>query len=115
MDIASYGLKFTAFSGSINKNVKNLMIAASTGSIEKTGAAIKVMLPNGNWSERTQIGMLGDVNNNGEITITDYTLVGLHITGDRTLTPAEFMRADINRDGVVNSTDRDLIQAYILS
>ena len=56
---------------------------------------------------------LGDVNNDGEITITDATLVLRANAGFVTLTTTQIKSADVNFDGIVNVKDATLIQKYI--
>lgn len=53
------------------------------------------------------------IKNNG-ITIADYTAVRNHIRGTRRLsTPYRIIAADVNRDGVVNLADLDLVRKMI--
>lgn len=60
-------------------------------------------------------GRLGDVDNDGSISITDYTLIRLHYLGTRLLTADQFYRADVNQDGVVDEVDYALVRDYILA
>ena len=48
---------------------------------------------------------LGDVDQDGNITIADYTLLKLYLSGRLTLTDEEFSLADINNDGTVDAFD----------
>lgn len=59
--------------------------------------------------------MLGDVDGNGVINISDYTQVRLHILGLRHLEGNALLAADVNRDGVVNITDYTQIRLHILN
>ncbi|MGN1433130.1 MAG: leucine-rich repeat protein [Ruminococcus sp.] len=56
---------------------------------------------------------LGDVNNDGRITIEDATLVLRANAGLVTLTTTQNKSADVNFDGYVNVKDATLIQKYI--
>lgn len=56
---------------------------------------------------------LGDVNNDGEITIADATFVLRANAGLVTLTTTQIKSADVNFDGYVNVKDATLIQKYI--
>ena len=76
------------------------MIAPTQGSIDK-----KIFIGG---------GLYGDVNNDGEISITDYTLIRLHYLELSLLNQEEQNRADVNGDGVVDETDYDLVRDYIL-
>lgn len=57
---------------------------------------------------------LGDVNGDGVISITDYTLVRLHILSLRPIPDHMLAAADVNRDGVISITDYTLIRLHIL-
>ncbi|SFD32150.1 dockerin type I repeat-containing protein [Ruminococcus albus] len=57
--------------------------------------------------------ILGDVNSDGKINITDLSKVAAHVKGKRMLTADQIRRADINRDGTVNVTDMTKIAAHI--
>ena len=52
---------------------------------------------------------LGDVDGDGWISRNDANLALNHHAGLLTLTPEQFARADVNRDGVVDSIDAALI------
>lgn len=55
----------------------------------------------------------GDVSGDGSIGFTDIVNIANHINGSHLLTGDEFIRADLNGDGVVNQADMDLLAAYI--
>lgn len=59
-------------------------------------------------------GLLGDVNGDGVINVTDSNLVLQYTSGLIELTEDELDRADVNGDGVVNATDGILILRYIV-
>lgn len=56
----------------------------------------------------------GDVNDDGDITSQDASLVLQHIDGSITLTPEQIERGDVDGDGVLTETDADLIQQYVV-
>jgi hypothetical protein len=58
-------------------------------------------------------GILGDVNGNGKINITDITLTAAHVKGKRLLTTEQMDRADINRDGKITVADIARIAAHV--
>jgi alpha-tubulin suppressor-like RCC1 family protein len=58
-------------------------------------------------------GILGDVNNDGKINVTDITKVAAHIKGKRLLDDAARKRADVNHDEKINVTDITKIAAHI--
>ena len=58
--------------------------------------------------------MLGDVDNDNQITMMDFTLINYHILGRRKLSPEEFVRADIDKDGKITMMDFTLINYHIL-
>ena len=55
----------------------------------------------------------GDVNYDGEINISDITLIAAHIKGKRILSDDARKRADVNGDGCINVTDIIKIAAHI--
>ncbi len=57
-------------------------------------------------------GVLGDINNDGDINQYDYILVKRHYFGTRYLTDDELARADVNSDGNVNQYDYILIKRH---
>ncbi|WP_139199928.1 MBG domain-containing protein [Ruminococcus albus] len=69
-------------------------------------ACISVTLADENW-------LLGDVNNDGKINITDITIVAAHAKGKKMLSKERFKRADVNLDGTVNITDVIQIAAHV--
>lgn len=61
-----------------------------------------------------EIIMLGDVNGDGNISITDYTMIRLAILGLNELTQAQQKAADVNCDGTVSITDYTMVRLHIL-
>ncbi len=63
--------------------------------------------------EGTQI-LVGDVNNDGEINMSDAILVLRHIAGIIELTGDQLKAADVNADGEITVLDAQLIQRFIV-
>ncbi len=57
--------------------------------------------------------LLGDVNGDGKITVTDIAKAAAHVKGVKSLTDDEFRRADVNIDGSVNVVDISKIAAHV--
>ena len=60
-----------------------------------------------------RIPLLGDVNNDGKINITDITKIAAHVKGKKLLKNDEFTRADINKDGKITITDITKLAAHV--
>ena len=58
------------------------------------------------------IGMVGDVNNDGEIDILDVSLIQRHIAGTIILTNKQKLTADVNGDGIISNIDANQITQY---
>jgi len=59
-------------------------------------------------------GLLGDVNGNGKVNVTDILWIRQHILKKRTLSEEQLMRADVNEKNGVNVTDILWIRQKIL-
>ncbi|SFB87092.1 dockerin type I repeat-containing protein [Ruminococcus albus] len=57
--------------------------------------------------------LLGDVNGDGVINVTDISKAAAHVKGKKLLTGDALKRADVNSDGVVNVTDVTKIAAHV--
>lgn len=57
---------------------------------------------------------LGDVNNDGNITASDYVLIKNYIMGTTTLNDIAKKAADVNKDGSISASDYVLIKNYIM-
>lgn len=57
----------------------------------------------------------GDVDMDGDVTISDATEIQKYLVELVTFTDEQFLAADVNNDGEVNITDARLIQQYIVS
>jgi hypothetical protein len=69
-------------------------------------ACVTVTVAEGNW-------LIGDVNNDGKINVTDIAMAAAHVKGKRMLTKDKFKRADVNFDGVLDVSDITLIAAHV--
>ncbi|HEX9059492.1 MAG TPA: cellulase family glycosylhydrolase, partial [Clostridia bacterium] len=56
----------------------------------------------------------GDLNADGKVNSTDYSLLKRHLLGISTLTGNALKAADVNSDGKINSTDYSLVKRFIL-
>ena len=57
--------------------------------------------------------IVGDVNFDGKVNITDVALINAHVKKTKTLTGDELEKADVNGDGKVNITDVALVNAHV--
>ena len=115
-DPIPYGIRIVASQGSFNKAVTRIQIAPLEGSINKEVTGVQIAPAQGSINKRIFIGggLLGDINNDGVVSIIDYTLVRTHYLGLSLLTQEEQNRGDVDRDGECTENDYDLIRAYIL-
>ncbi len=56
----------------------------------------------------------GDINGDYMVSITDLVIVH-RITLGMEYTPLQYVRADLNRDGVVNELDMNILHTFILN
>jgi hypothetical protein len=114
MAVGDYlGMKIAPDAGEIDKGVTSMKIAATAGSIDKTVTA--VFIYTGSEWKAAPFGILGDVNGDGVVDTSDYTLIRLHVLGLSLLTGNAILLADVNQDGAVDETDQDLVRDYILA
>ena len=59
--------------------------------------------------------IIGDVNNDGKVGVTDYILIRKHILGINILKNGNLERADVNNDSKINSLDYIAIRKIILN
>ncbi|CAM3615254.1 dockerin type I repeat-containing protein [Erysipelothrix anatis] len=57
--------------------------------------------------------LVGDVNGDGILNISDMAMIKSHLMGVRRLEKVEQLRADINKDGIVDGTDLELVRIII--
>lgn len=65
-------------------------------------------------SNNTTSYQLGDVNNDGNITASDYVLIKNHIMGTNRLNDTAKSAADVNKDGTISASDYVLVKNYIM-
>ena len=65
-------------------------------------------------SDKTTGYKLGDVNNDGNITASDYVLIKNNIMGTTTLNDKAKSAADVNKDGSISASDYVLVKNYIM-
>jgi hypothetical protein len=65
-------------------------------------------------SETITTSILGDVNGDGKIDITDATLIQLHVAQSKLLEGEDFAVADVNGDNKVDITDAKCIVNYLV-
>ena len=65
---------------------------------------------NGRCYKAKFVVLFGDVDGDGEIKISDSIAILKHISGQKTLTGAALLAADVNHDGVI---DNDLVQKVV--
>ena len=108
------GFKIAAAQGGLSKAVTKIQIAPSEGEINKEVTGLLIASVQGSINKKIFIGggILGDINKNGEISISDYTLLRLHIQNLSLLTQEEQNRADVDRDGQCSENDYELIRDY---
>jgi hypothetical protein len=79
-----------------------------------TGMKVQLCGQDGTVHDELTVVVSGDVNGDGLITISDYTLIRLDILGIMPLDPRFFLAADINKDGIISITDYTHIRLDIL-
>lgn len=85
----------------------------SSGSKPKTGMTVKLIV-DGSVSDQLTVIVKGDVNGDGKVSITDYTLARLDILGLKKLSGTKKLGADTNGDGKISITDYSMMRLEIL-
>lgn len=57
--------------------------------------------------------LVGDVNGDEILNISDLAMIKSHLMGVRRLKKEDYLRADINKDGIVDATDLELVRIII--
>ena len=57
--------------------------------------------------------MMGDINDDGMISVIDVTMILKYSVGTQSLTASQMKAADVDKDGIVNVKDATMIQKYI--
>lgn len=80
--------------------------------IVQTGMYMDLIIE-GNYVDHLNIVVPGDVNGDGLITSADLTTFNKHYSNIERLEYPYTIAADINKDGVINATDREMLISYI--
>ena len=59
--------------------------------------------------------LIGDTSGDNKITITDATLIQMHVAGMQLLTGDRLIAADTDKNGIVNIVDATMIQLYLVN
>ncbi len=86
---------------------------ATTGYVG-TGMTVRLVV-RGITRETLTVIERGDVNGDGRISVSDYTMIRLHILGLKSVEEPYFQAADVNSDGKLSISDYTLIRLDILS
>ena len=78
-----------------------------------TGMTLRIMSGNEVLNQLT-ISVLGDINGDGKINVTDKTQLNAQLLGKRRLEAAQTLAGDINGDGKINVTDKTQLNAQLL-
>lgn len=109
----------TSFIGNLGNAAENLHVYTSSGAEVASGNVVTGMYvalyKDGAEVDRKTIIIPGDVNGDGNISISDYTLVRYDILSLKALTGVFKSAGDVNGDGKVSISDYTLIRYDILS
>ena len=94
-------------------NTDNTTDNGNTGNTD-TGNTNTGNTDNTGENNNTTTYKLGDVNNDENITASDYVLIKNHIIGTSTLEGTAKIAADVNKDGTISASDYVLIKNYIM-
>ena len=106
-------------SDSLTFDVINGIFEVSNGTIDfqlnakgsySTGSKIIVKDKDGNVYKEYQIVIFGDTDGDGKINANDLTAINRHVLETETLTGINFFAADLNRDGIVNEVDKEILK-----
>ena len=115
---ASQGTSAQELISEIYNDAKYLSVHKADGSVYTeesvaTGMTLRLTVA-GQTRHEVTILTRGDANGDGKVSITDYTLVRLHILGIKYLTGAYSMAADLNLNGTLTITDYTMSRLHIL-
>jgi len=71
-------------------------------------------VPPGNNPDQTPDYKLGDINNDGKISVSDMGAIKLHLLGTYILKDKEFIAADINKDNKISVSDMGGMKLHLL-
>ena len=110
---AARGIKMIQASGA-SKPVTRIQIASVNGPFDKKVIGVMIATVDGAINKNVRLGgLIGDVNDDGVVDISDYTACRLYVLGLKQLTASQLDLSDVNRDGVVTDADSALIQKMI--
>jgi hypothetical protein len=107
------------FKANINNNIEDIRVCMPDGTevtsgYVGTGMTLQ-MIVRGIPRDSLTVVLRGDVNGDGRISISDYTMARLHILGLKSVEGPYFQAADVNRDGKISISDYTLMRLDILS
>lgn len=68
----------------------------------------------GEWGAVGDLGVTADINGDGQVGEEDLSILLDYIKGIEALTPAQFKRADISKDNIVDIRDYNIIYKKII-
>jgi len=99
-------------SGGASTIVKEIELIDGTGKTIVLDTADKTVTST-SANYKFKLGIVGDINNDTNITSADATLIQKYVSKMITLTEDELKVADVNGDGKVTTSDATMIQKYI--
>ena len=100
--------------GNSNTGNNNSGNTGDTGNTGNTNNGNSENTGNNGENDNITSYKLGDVNNDGNITASDYVLIKNHIMGTTSLNDTAKSAADVNKDGSISASDYVLIKNYIM-
>lgn len=98
----------------VTNNGSMRKIANEFGMKDATGSQIQLVSENGIITDTYTIVILGDVNGDSAVDAFDTSLMNMYLAGRHQFEDAYLEAADLNRDGVVNYTDYDIIRHWMV-
>jgi len=107
------------FINNIMNNKKNIHVYDTNNNEIKdnnklivNGMKVKLIIDNKIYDE-LEIIVLGDIDGDGKCTNNDYNMVNEYLMGNIELKKSQFLAADCNKNGIVDSLDYELIYRYL--
>ncbi len=116
------GITVNTSAAQFKANLKNapedIKIHDASGTLysgNKLGTGMTVRLASGsNTYDSLAVALLGDTSGDGNISISDYTIIRLHKLGLSTLSGAKAAAADVDKNGSIDVADYTHIRLHIL-
>ena len=70
-------------------------------------------MPDRTVEENVSLYKKGDVNGNGTVDMTDYSMILKHVKGIKTLTGEQLERADVNQNSSIDMTDYSMVLKHV--